>query len=121
MATVANLSPWKGGGFGMFATTDGTAFRFVRLFVDAPDRSEELVVPPSLDEVALRAQIFPADHFLRQLAVAVAEREKRHGRAVSLVRVEAWKVDFSGVPLKGTERRLRSFTLYVSPPALRPR
>jgi hypothetical protein len=110
----------------MFAATDGTSFRFVRVFVDAPDRSEELAVPPSLDDDALRAQIFPADHFLRRLAVAVAERERHHGRSVSLVRVEAWKIDFSGVPLKGIERRLRSFTLYVSPPdvtppALRPR
>lgn len=105
----------------MFATSDGTAFHFVRVFVDAPDRSEELAIPPSLDDDVLRAQIFPADHFLRRLAVAVADRERRHGRAVSLVRVEAWRVEFSGVPVKGTERRLRSFTLYVSPPALLPR
>jgi hypothetical protein len=103
----------------MYATSDGTAFRYVRVFVEAPDRSEELALPPSLDDDVLRAQIFPADHFLRRLAVAVAERERRHGRAVSLVRVEAWKIDFSGVSSKGTERRLRSFTLYVSPSALR--
>jgi hypothetical protein len=118
LARAANLSPWKGGGFGMFASTDGSAFRYVRLFVEAPDRSEEIVVSGSLEDAALRAQLFPADHFLRQLAVAVAEREQRQGRAVSTVRVEAWRVDFDGSPLKGTERRLRSFTLRVQPSAV---
>jgi hypothetical protein len=99
----------------MFATTDGAAFRFVRLFVDAPERSEEIGVPTSLEDAAARAQLFPSDHFLRQLAEGVADRERREGKPVSTVRVEAWRIDFAGVPLKGTERRLRSFTLYVSP------
>jgi len=116
LATLANLSPWKGGGFGMFATNDGTAYRFIRLIVDAPGRSEELSVPPSLDEAALRAQLFPADHFLRVLARAVADREQRHGRPVSSVRVEAWRIVYDGVPLRGTEQRLRTFTLHIPPP-----
>ena len=34
--------PWKSGGFGMFASTDGTAARYMRLFVHAPKRDEEL-------------------------------------------------------------------------------
>src|SRR5262245_2192837 len=49
LARVADLSPWKGGGFGMFATNDGAAFRYVRLFVDAPGRSEETHVTESLE------------------------------------------------------------------------
>jgi len=116
LARLADLSPWKGGGFGMFATTDGTAYRFIRLVVDGPGRSEELSVPASLDEAAMRAQLFPADHFLRTLAQAIADREQRHGRPVSSVRVEAWRIVFDGVPLRGTEQRLRAFTLHISPP-----
>jgi hypothetical protein len=113
LVRVADLSPWKGGGFGMFATTDGTAFRYVRLFVDAPGRSEELSVTASLEEPALRAQLFPSDHFLARLADAVWKRERRHGRDVATVRVEVWRVEFSDRPLRGTERRLRSFTIPV--------
>jgi hypothetical protein len=101
----------------MFATTDGTAYRYIRLIVNAPGRSEELGVPASLDEMATRAQLFPADHFLRQLAQAVADLEQRDGRPVSTVRVEAWRIDFRGAPLKGTERMLRSFTLRLPPHA----
>jgi hypothetical protein len=116
LARVADLSPWKGGGFGMFATTDGTAFRFVRLFVDAPGRSEELRVAESLEDAALRAQLFPSDHFLSSLGAAAALREQHHGRSVSTVRVEVWKVEFTNRPLRSTEKRLRSFIFHVRPP-----
>ena len=51
------LSPWKGGGFGMFASLDARPFRYVRIFVEAPGRSEELAVPPSLEELAASAEI----------------------------------------------------------------
>ena len=115
LSRTADLSPWKGGGFGMFATTDGTAFRYVRLFVDAPERSEELAVPQSLEDAALRAQLFPSDRFLLRLGEAAAVRERRQGRSVSSVRVEVWKIEFSNTPLRSTERKLRSFTVHFEP------
>ena len=37
LARTAGLSPWKGGGFGMFSTTDDAGRRRVRVFVSAPD------------------------------------------------------------------------------------
>jgi hypothetical protein len=46
LALTAQLSPWKGGGFGMFASNDGLPFREVRVLISAPTRSEELTVPP---------------------------------------------------------------------------
>jgi len=115
LTRTADLSPWKGGGFGMFATTDGTAFRYVRLFVDAPERSDELAVPQSLEDAALRAQLFPSDRFLLRLGEAAAVRERRQGRSVSSVRVEFWKIEFSNTPLRSTERKLRSFTVHFEP------
>ena len=61
LSTTARLSPWKGGGFGMFASVDGLAFRTVRITVSAPERSEELHVPASLDDLAARTATFPHD------------------------------------------------------------
>jgi hypothetical protein len=113
LARTDALSPWKGGGFGMFATTDGTAFRHVRLFVEGPDRSEELKISPSLEDAASRASLHPSERLLTELAEAVVRRERRHGRSVHTVRIEVWRVDFDGEPLKATERRLRSFVLVV--------
>jgi hypothetical protein len=113
LVKVADLSPWKGGGFGMFATTDGTAFRYVRLFVDAPGRSEELSVTGSLEFDAVRAQLFPSQHFLTRLGEAAGVRELRNGREVATVRVEVWTVEFSDQPLRANERRLRSLTIPI--------
>ena len=117
LAKFSDLSPWKGGGFGMFSTTDGMAFRYVRLFVDAPGRSEELSVTASLEMAAARAQLYPSDHFLKGLGEAAGARELRNGRDASAVRVEVWRVEFSDHPLKGTERRLRSLTVPIERPA----
>ena len=39
LARTVDLSPWKGGGFGMFATLDGTASRYV-----PPLRDDEMGV-----------------------------------------------------------------------------
>jgi hypothetical protein len=113
LVRVADLSPWKGGGFGMFATTDGAAFRYVRLFVDAPGRSEETNVTSSLEMAAVRAQLFPSTGFLTRLGKAVAARERREGRDVATVRVEVWRIEFSDQPLRANERRLRTLTIPV--------
>ena len=55
LARAVDLTAWKGGGFGMFATLDHGAYRGVRIVVDAPDRSEALEIPPSLETAAARA------------------------------------------------------------------
>jgi hypothetical protein len=113
LAKTADLSPWKGGGFGMFATTDGTAFRHIRIFVEAPGRSEELVLAPSQEFAAARAQLFPSDTLLTRLARAVANREQRYGRSVATVRLEVWRTEFTPVTLDPADHRLREFVWRV--------
>ena len=97
----------------MFATTDGIAFRHVRLFVEGADRSEEIEIAPSLEDAASRAGLFPTDRLLEDLADAVIAREARHGRSVRAVRIEVSKVEFDGQPLRAVERRLKSYVLAV--------
>jgi hypothetical protein len=113
LTRTAGLSPWKGGGFGMFATTDGVAFRQVRIIVDAPGRSEQLAVTPSLQTVADRAALMPSDRLLTQLAQAVEARERRRGRPVATIRIEISRVEFEGDVLTGSERHLRTFDYNV--------
>ena len=114
LARTAGLTPWKGGGFGMFATLDHGAYRGVDVVIDAPDRSESLEIPPSLDLAAARASAFPSDRLLRGLAEGVAARERRHQRVVSRVTVSVWRAEFDRVTLRGSERPLRTF-VYVVP------
>jgi hypothetical protein len=95
LALTLHLSPWKGGGFGMFASVDGLPFRSVRIEVSAVDRSEQLAVPPSLTRLADAAATLPSRRSLERLADGVIARERRHGRAVDRVRVEVWRADYS--------------------------
>jgi hypothetical protein len=111
--TTAGLTPWKGGGFGMFSTLDHGAYRGVDVVVDAPDRSEALEVPPSLEELAARVAAFPSDRLLRQLAEGIVAREHRHERPVAKVTLTVWRTDFDVGTLAGTERTLRAFVYHA--------
>ena len=108
-----DLTPWKGGGFGMFATLDHAAFRRVDIVVDAPDRSEEVEVPPSLEVDAARAASLPAPWLLTKLAEGVAARERRNGRAVARVTLTVWRTAFDRVTLHATDQPLRTFVYNV--------
>ena len=115
LATTAGLSPWKGGGFGMFSTTDDSGRRRVRVFVSAPDRSEEIAITPSLEDAAARAAVLPSDGQLTRLARRVIERERRYQRSVQTVRIENWRVEYAKTTLAATPRMTREFLYRVDP------
>jgi hypothetical protein len=77
LACSAGLTPWKGGGFGMFATTDGPPRR--RIFCEAYDeRGQQLLVDleasPEWAPVCLRLKCFPSHSALESAARALLER-----------------------------------------------
>lgn len=117
LVKTASLSPWKGGGFGMFSTTDAAGSRYVRVFVTAPDRSEEIAISPSLADAASRAAVLPSDAQLGRLARRVIAREQRNHRAVESLRIEAWRVEYARGTLAATTRLLRTFDYRVETPA----
>jgi hypothetical protein len=121
LATTAGLSAWKGGGFGMFSTTDDGGRRYVRVFVSAVERSEEIAISPSLEDAARRAAVLPRDAELSRLARRVVERERRHRRPVDTVRIETWRIEYARDTLAATTRLTREFVYCVDPtPAPRP-
>jgi hypothetical protein len=105
------LSPWKGGGFGMFATLDARPFRYVRIYVTAPERSEELAIPASLEDSVAAAEILPTDAQLERLARRVVERDRSKGRPVARVRIEVWREEFAPDSLAPMTRLLRDYVL----------
>jgi len=103
------LTPWKGGGFGMFSTLDHGAHRRVTVVVDAPDRSEAVAIAPSLEEAEARAANCPTDRLLTALAAGIAARERRYDRPVSSVTLTVWRTEFEPVTLRASDRMLRTF------------
>ncbi len=113
LAKTAGLTPWKGGGFGMFSTLDHGAYRGVDVVIEAPDRSEAQEIPPSLEELAARAATYPGDWLLRRLAEGIVARERRYERPVTTVRLTVWRTEFDRRTLAATERTLRDFVYQV--------
>ncbi len=115
LSGVVHLTPWKGGGFGMFSTLDHAPFRGVDIVVEGPERSEAIEIPGSLEVIAARAVSCPSDWLLRKLGAAVVARERRHDRPVSRVRLTVWGTHHDPVTLAASERTIRSF-VYEPPP-----
>ena len=113
LARTADLSPWKGGGFGMFSTTDDSGRRHVRVYVSAAERSEEITITPSLADAASRAAVLPSDGELSRLAYLVVDRERRNSRPVEDVRIEAWRIEYAPNTLAATQRLIRRFDYRV--------
>jgi len=113
LVNTAGLSPWKGGGFGMFSTTDDAGRRRSRVFVSAAERSEEVAISPSLEDAARRAAVLPTDLALTRLARRVVERETRYHRPVDTVRIETWRIEYAPDTLAATAHRMRNFVYRV--------
>ena len=117
LARMGPLSPWKGGGFGMFASLDGESFRTLRVLVEAPDRSEEILLPTSLHTLGTKVEMFPSDGMVARLVREVTTREREADRPVSRVRVEVWRTEYAPRNLEPARRLLRERTLEVDPRA----
>jgi hypothetical protein len=118
LAHTVGLSPWKGGGFGMFSTTDRAEGRYLRVFVRAPGRHEELRLAPELRDPATRAAVLPTTARLERLARDVGRHERRAGRPATTVRVEVWRAEFDGETLIGHARQLRAVVLALDGPGV---
>lgn len=115
LVKAAGLTAWKGGGFGMFSTLDDAPHRTIRVVVEAPSRSEEAELAPSLDDDVARALTLPSRYRLVRLAEAVAARERRYQRAVTRVRITVWRHDVDRATLGFTPVVLREYTHDVRP------
>ena len=72
LTRTSDLTPWKGGGFGMFSTLDHGAHRRVVVVVEAPDRSETLEIALlRLDELLREGSSAAATRLVRELPYAL--------------------------------------------------
>ena len=119
LTRTAQLSPWKGGGFGMFASLDGLGFRRVRLFVEALDRNQEIELPGSLAEAAMKSAVLPTSQSLVSLGRGILAHERQHARPVSRVRVEIWRTHFT-TSLESHKVRIATVTVDADASEARP-
>jgi len=94
LAKLWVLTPWRGGGFGMFSTLDSSSFRPVRVYAVGDGWERRLKLPEDLSGPAYAAGCLPTDGRLEGLARRVAARLRPGKRTVRAVRVEVWKTAF---------------------------
>jgi hypothetical protein len=70
----ADLTPWKGGGFGMFSTVDSPASRAVRVELETDMGALLVAVPSDLEDLVTSAKAAPSTGRLVRLAEALAEQ-----------------------------------------------
>jgi YD repeat-containing protein len=68
MVLAAGMSPWKGGGFGMFSTIESPASRVVRLHLVGPTERIPVLVPGELADLVAEIQTLPRRQRLDELA-----------------------------------------------------
>jgi hypothetical protein len=110
LARNADLTPWKGGGFGMFSTTDGNSNRYIRVYVSGPQRSEEILIKPSLEDFATRAEMFPGNSQLEKLAKAILKDQQQKHLPAQSIRIEVWRIEYEQPKLKPTTKVIHEYT-----------
>jgi hypothetical protein len=109
----AALSPWSGGGFGMFSTVDGWGNRSVQAFALRPGVRRELDIPPALREVARRGRAFPSEANLRVLAVALIDAPTPDDGPLEAIEIHVWSTNYDPITLAPTNFLLRSLTVPI--------
>lgn len=72
LAQTRGLTPWKGGGFGMFSTVDSPGSRFLRVYLLTPDGEVPVTIPGEHGRLAGRVRAMPSQEKLDELATRLA-------------------------------------------------
>ena len=72
VAHTTELTPWKGGGFGMFSTVDDPDARWVRCFVVANGHAVPVSIPSDVERDVQVLQAMPSHPRLMRLAFHIA-------------------------------------------------
>ena len=110
LVNAHGLSPWKGGGFGMFSTIDGTRNRLLRLYIVRGPEERRIEIPRGLEADVLRARLLPTDRNLTAVAERFVEQSGDRIRGTDAVRVEIWRGAFDPERVSLKFERWRALT-----------
>ena len=109
-----DLNPWKGGGFGMFASTDRVSTRMIRCKIVSPTGREGAVrLGKNVKGAVARARAYPSDANLEAVALVMAQHAKDEGKPASRIAIEFWRHHFDTRTAEQIPRLGRTFTYQV--------
>ena len=111
LAHTAKLCAWKGGGFGMFSTTDGGSNRHLHVFLLNDTMHKEVETPEPLIDLDKRTANLPTERNLRKFGRKIAEAYSHEMVNFSRVRVEVWRTEFDVQTLQPNANVIRELTI----------
>ncbi len=111
LALGAQLSPWLGGGFGMFASTDGWGRREVQVVAVREGLRRTLEALEVAPAAARRAAALPSDGHLRALAREVAALRSPDEAPLRAIEIRVWGVKFERETLTPRPVLLRALSV----------
>jgi hypothetical protein len=116
LARVHALSPWAGGGFGMFSTTDVRGNRHLHAFATHPGVRREVRVPVELHSSARRVLAFPSERAQRDLALRLLDIPDATWGTARSIEIQVWATRFDPLTLAPSAYLLRSHVVSVAAP-----
>jgi hypothetical protein len=107
LSHTAGLSPWAGGGFGMFSSTDTRGNRHLHAFAIRPGIRRELDLPSSLNLHIERVLVFPTESALRSLAAELAHVPTPDAGPLAAIEIQVWTTRFDPHSLEPSSTFLR--------------
>lgn len=99
LARTEALSPWSGGGFGMFSTTDAPGSRHLHAFVQNEGIRREVLIPREMANSVRRATTLPTRPRLGALAAELALLESGGSIRWDEIELQVWAVDYDAALL----------------------
>lgn len=112
LANFFDLSPWLGGGYGMFSTADVGSNRHIHVYSKSEGVIKEIVYPLNLNELALKTKSFPTNQNLSNFAYKISEFEQDTN--TSSIEVQVWKSDFKKKSLQPSSYLLKSLEVHLN-------
>jgi len=113
LAETQALSPWSGGGFGMFSSVDAGSTRHLHAFQIRPGLHREVRSPAFLEDEVRRMLTLPSPKRMREVATALADvSAPDHGAPASIL-LQVWHTRYDPDTLVATSRILREFELLL--------
>ena len=115
LAARHELSPWCGGGFGMFSTTDGWGARHLHATALSPAFRAPLEIPRAREDDLERALALPTDTHLGALARALVDSAPNDLEPPHSIRIDVFARRHDPRTLAPEGKLLRSFELRLTP------
>jgi len=114
LVVTASLSPWWGGGFGMFATTDAWATRHLHVYAVRSGVRRALPLPQELHGEIEQALTLPTDSRLRELALQLAPTPTPEDGPLEAIELQVWATQFEQETLAPASVPIRFLTILMN-------